>query len=68
MNLLSIISNIIAQAIAFFIKDAKRKEEIQRDIKKELDQYEREARTSAEIRESAKDTRKRLIDKLRGIK
>jgi hypothetical protein len=61
----AILVQVVTQWIAYFIKDTKRKEEIERDVKAELEKYERETGTSADVREAAKDTKSRLLEKLR---
>jgi hypothetical protein len=61
----AILVQVVTQCIAYFIKDTKRKEQIESDVKKELEQYERETGTSADVREAASDTKSRLLEKLR---
>ena len=61
----AVLAQVFTQIIAMFVKDTKKKEEIERDVKRELDQYEREVGTSADVREAAIETKKRLLDKLR---
>ncbi len=61
----NVLVQVVMQMIAYFIKDTKKKEQVERDVKRELDQYERETGTSADVREAAKDTKGRLLEKLR---
>lgn len=59
---------VILQLIALFVKDAKKREEWENEIRAQAIKYNREVMTSAEIREREADTRKRLMERFKGNK
>jgi len=61
----ALVAQLLTQFFSWFAKDQAKKEQIEKDVKRELEQYERETGTSADVREAAKKTKERLLEKLR---
>jgi len=60
---------VILGFVGIFVRDNKRKEEINRRITTEIERYNKEVMTSADIRERERATRKRLKDRIKnGVK
>lgn len=61
----AMVLQVFLAAIKFWVKDEAKKKQWETDIGKANEQYEREAKTSAEIREDATDTRIRFEERLK---
>lgn len=62
---LPLLMQLAMQFIAFWIKDKSKKEAYEREIKKRAEEYQKETGTSADIRAREKETKDRLLEKLR---
>jgi adenylate kinase family enzyme len=61
----SIILQVVLGFAKFFIKDESRKQRYEAEVKERVEEYERETKTSSEIREASIDTRKRLEERFK---
>jgi uncharacterized membrane protein YciS (DUF1049 family) len=57
--------DILLHIVSFFIKDIAKRQEFEREIKRQIEQYNKETMVSADIRERNQDTEKRLRDRFK---
>jgi hypothetical protein len=65
MSLWAIAMQLVSQIVGWFIKNEKQKAEYEAEIKKQVEQYQREIQTSADIRKAEGDTLSRLKERFK---
>lgn len=60
---LRIAGEVVIGLIKLFFKDKSKREEYEKEVQKELEDYQKEADTSANIRDEAREARERLKER-----
>lgn len=64
---MSWIVRLVLEVIAWFMRKERSKEEIEKLVRQEIEAYNREVMTSADIKKREQETRDRLREKLQSI-